>query len=932
MPWAGLAVLASAALLLPASAWGTSLLVVTNTNDSGAGSLRQAIIDANAGGSPSTIDFNIPMSDPGFTGQWFSIAPASPLPQLTVGGTTIDGASQTAFTGDTNTAGPEIFLDGRSQVGDSPGLWIQSSSNVVEGLAVSGFPGFQIQVGSCSNMCVVPEASDGNIVRGDYLGTDPTGTTAIPGGDFGNGVEVNHGATNTVIGGTTADARNVISGNSWYGIEVLLTTGAVIEGNYIGTNAAGTAALGNFTDGIRVGISSSVTIGGTAAGAGNLVSGNGIGHSCGCVTGAGIGVTSVDGLNVEGNLIGTDATGASAIPNVTGGIVFFGNNGAFTNVVIGGTTAASRNVISGNGGNGIGNGISISPGTSGSTGIVVEGNFIGTDAAGSAALGNVGVGIGIDGGTLNTVIGGTDPGAGNVISANRVGIDMTGGSSSQHQPVGTTIQGNMIGTDATGTFALGNTAAGIGTAAAGSMLIGGAASGARNVISGNDVGINLGGAVGVIVEGNDIGTNLAGAPVPNASDGVQLGAGGNEVEANTIADNGGDGVDISSSDPLVDDTISRNSMFSNGNLGIDLNGDGVTLNNCCGHSGPNDYENFPVLTSAVTSGGHVTVVGTLDTASPHTAKVELFADPTPDPGGNWSGYGEGAVFLGSVTPAANGSFTATLPSFAPGALISATATDSAGNTSEFAQDIWLTSPAPPVVSSFSPTHGTVGTSVTIAGSGFAGATAIAFGGIEATDVSVGSDSTITATIAAGTPTGPVSVTAPGGTTASSALFYLPPTVTGFSPSNAAEHATVTVTGTNLIGATQVQLGGVGVPFSVASNGRLTFTVPTGSTGGTVHVVAPGGSATSGGSVTILAPPAISSIAPLSGPVGTTVTITGTNLGGTVGVMLGSVVTVPTSISPTSVTFTIPPGAASGHVRVLTTSGAATSTDAFTVTG
>jgi len=281
---------------------------------------------------------------------------------------------------------------------------------------------------------------------------------------------------------------------------------------------------------------------------------------------------------------------------------------------------------------------------------------------------------------------------------------------------------------------------------------------------------------------------------------------------------------------------------------------------------------------------------------------------------------------------ANGSFTAILPSVAQGALITATATDANGNTSEFSQDFLLTSMAAPVVSSFSPNHGTPGTTVTITGSGFAGATAVAFGGTAASGFTIGSDTSITATVAAGTSTGPVSVTAPGGTTTSSALFYLPPTVGGVSPANAAEHATVTVTGTNLLGTTQVQLGGVGVPFSVASNGRLTFTVPTGSTGGTVHIVAPGGSATSGGSVMILQPPAISSIAPLSGPVGTTVTITGTNLGGTVGVMLGSVVTVPTSVNGTSVTFTIPPGAASGHVRVLTTSGAATSTDAFTVTG
>ena len=176
------------------------------------------------------------------------------------------------------------------------------------------------------------------------------------------------------------------------------------------------------------------------------------------------------------------------------------------------------------------------------------------------------------------------------------------------------------------------------------------------------------------------------------------------------------------------------------------------------------------------------------------------------------------------------------------------------------------------------------------------------------------------------------MTAPGGTTASSALFYLPPSIGGFGPPNAAARATVTVTGTSFAGATQVKLGGANVNFSVTSNTTLTFTVPVGSAGGAIQVIAPGGSATSGGSLVILPPPAISSISPASGPVGTTVTITGTNLGGTVGVMLGSVVTVPTSVSGSSVTFTIPPGAASGHVKVLTTSGSATSTDTFTVTG
>ncbi len=250
-----------------------------------------------------------------------------------------------------------------------------------------------------------------------------------------------------------------------------------------------------------------------------------------------------------------------------------------------------------------------------------------------------------------------------------------------------------------------------------------------------------------------------------------------------------------------------------------------------------------------------------------------------------------------------------------------------------AQDIWLApSVAAPSVTSFTPDHGTNGTSVTIAGSGLTGATAVSFGGTPAASYSVDSDTQITATVGAGSPTGQISVTGPGGTDVANGLFYTPPTVGGFSPAPAAERATVTVTGTSFTGATQVKLGGVSVPFSVISNTRLTFTVPVGSAGGAIQVTAPAGSGTSGSSLTIQPPPAITSFGPGSGPVGTPVTITGTNLGGTVGVQLGSVVTVPTSVGATSVTFTVPPGAVTGTIKVLTTSGAATSAGTFTVTG
>jgi hypothetical protein len=553
----------AAVLFVPASALGSASIVVTNTHDSGPGSFREAILDANASGPGSTIVFNIPETDPGFNaaGGWFRIAPLTQLPELTADGTTIDGGTQTTFTGDTNPAGPEIFLDGRAAVlAESPdpprSLWIESSSTV-EGLTVSGFAGDEIYI----------SGANGAIVRGDYVGTDPTGMSVIaPPIDLrtfeNEGVQIVDGATNTTIGGTSAADRNVISGNTGAGVYLSSPdNGVVIEGNYIGTNATGTAALANGR-GIAAGPDGSwqnepgptnVTIGGTALGAGNLISGNGLGSQMNGSLGIGLG--GVSRFTIQGNLIGTDATGSHAIPNDSDGVQIFDD---VADTVIGGTSAAARNVISGN-----------------------------TEA----------------------------------------GIHVFG-----TMPGGSGILGNYIGTDVTGAQPLGN------------------------------------GFAGIVVDG------ARGIPIG----GVAAGAG------NVIAFNHGDGVTVYSG---TGNAISRNSIFSNGGLGIDLGGDGVTLNDPGDtDAGPNNLQNFPVLTSALVSPGGLVVRGTIDTPSPQTVVLEFFANSVPVPGGDPSGYGEGAVFLGTAAPAPDGSFTAVLPSVAPGTLISATATDAAGNTSEFAQD------------------------------------------------------------------------------------------------------------------------------------------------------------------------------------------------------------------------------------------------------
>jgi FG-GAP-like repeat/IPT/TIG domain len=238
----------------------------------------------------------------------------------------------------------------------------------------------------------------------------------------------------------------------------------------------------------------------------------------------------------------------------------------------------------------------------------------------------------------------------------------------------------------------------------------------------------------------------------------------------------------------------------------------------------------------------------------------------------------------------------------------------------------------PTIGGFHPSSGVSGTSVTIFGSAFTGATAVTFGGTPAASFTVVSDSRITAVVAAGT-TGIVRVTTASGSAQSADVFRLfadAPAVTGFAPSSGGVRSTVTVSGTHLDETTSVTLNGGRVAFAIVSATKLTFTVPVGAAGGLIGVSNPIGG-NSLGTFTVTAGPSITSIAPASGSIGTLVTITGTNLSRTVGVQVGTVLTVPTVVTAGQVTFRVPPGAASGVVRILSPDGPAVSPGAFTVT-
>jgi Calx-beta domain len=231
--------------------------IVTNTNDDGAGSLRQAILDANANAGADIINFNIPGAGV------HSISPVGSLPSIT-DPVTIDGYSQPGTSQNSLAVGDNavllIELNGGKASTDAIGLAISHGTTTVQGLIINGFNGPAINV----------ENFAGNQIQGNFIGTNAAGTVAVPNHD---GMRIN--VASETIGGTSPAARNVISGNTANGI--LLASGAAItvQGNYIGTNAAGTGAVPNGANGIFMDFSNNSTIGGTATGAGNLIAFNG---------------------------------------------------------------------------------------------------------------------------------------------------------------------------------------------------------------------------------------------------------------------------------------------------------------------------------------------------------------------------------------------------------------------------------------------------------------------------------------------------------------------------------------------------------------------------------------------------------------------------------------------------------------------------------
>ena len=351
-----------------------ALTEVTNTSDSGTGSLRQAIINANATMAADTITFNIP--GPGVK----TINLLSELPGIT-SPVTINGASQPGYV-----SAPLIELNGASTGTNAAGLKITAGSSRVRALIINRFNGSGI----------VLTTNGGNLIDGNYIGTNSSGTGTLGNGRFA--VQIDSSNNNT-IGGTTTAARNIISGSGTSGIRFYQAAGNVVRGNYIGTDPTGSVDLGNTLNGVFGNAGSNNTV------AGNLISGNNY-------PGIALFNTGPAGTLVQGNLIGTNAAGTAALANLQGGVIVGGfaiggdcpgcPNTATDNT-LGGTTASLRNIISGNQGNGV------EVINNESRRNLVQGNYIGTNAAGNAAVRNTASGVFITRAPDNT-IGGTPPG------------------------------------------------------------------------------------------------------------------------------------------------------------------------------------------------------------------------------------------------------------------------------------------------------------------------------------------------------------------------------------------------------------------------------------------------------------------------------------------------------------------------------------------
>jgi hypothetical protein len=698
--------------------------VATNKNCT----LRQALTLAASDSGSSEIRFIIPAnpSDPDYgfssvTGTW-TISPTAALPTISANDTTITGKGFFA---------PSIVIDGSRVPGTSAiGLKITSSGNTISKLAIINFK----DTGSTNGVGILISGTSAknNTVVESYLGVAPSGNVARPNSNAG--IKLEAGASDNTIGGD--GEFNLISGN---GTNVLSGTGILlsnavsntIQGNFIGLglNGFSTVVLGNTGDGIRLIDSDNNTIGGagdarnfisangqagvllTGGSSGNTIVGNYIGtNEIGFATGFGndgsgieivngasnntisgddlthsvisgnggygvvISDSSTNGNKILGAYIGVADDGATALPNALGGIHI--RNDAASNVV---GEANKGNVISGNSGYGVTLG---GPGNfPQTTSTTIAANAIGVSFDGVQTVPNSAGGVLIDRGARSSTLGGSNVTLQNIISGNGgPGVVVTGTTALDNL-----IAGNLIGLKRGGDGELRAAAPNAGDG----VLIGGGAKGTRvggigaesNVIASNGGnGVHVSGAFTTTIQSNVIGAVPDGATflgLGNAQNGVLADGSARNVviTGSTIYSNTLNGVLVTGGAQQV--KITSNSISRNRLKGIELDPEtappdpGIASN-------PNHDIDTP-FALALSQSGQLTgrVLVGASAAACNGCTLQIFtSDPIL-----LDGQGKTPITT-SVTLTANGYFTATLGGVPPQVLV--TATDSAGNTSEYA--------------------------------------------------------------------------------------------------------------------------------------------------------------------------------------------------------------------------------------------------------
>ncbi|NLE75634.1 MAG: hypothetical protein GX605_02630 [Chloroflexi bacterium] len=620
--------------------------MVTSPADSGVGSLRAALQAAQSG---DRIVFDLAAFPPGSPA---SIVVRSALPALGAGSVILDAS------------GAGVRLDGSQASAGTSGLALTSAGNTVRGLEISGFPGLGLRVSGANNLveanrllgngqggvAIEGAGASGNVLLGNAIGVTAAGEAR---GNGGPGVLLRGGAHHNLVGQSRSEA-NIVGANSGEGLrlEGSGTTANLVQGNFVGTDRAGHAGLGNGGCGIALTSGSAENrVGGAGWGQGNIVSGN-LGHGL-CLSGS-----AVQANQVVGNQVGTTLSGLTPLPNGGAGVRL--NNGASANTV-------QDNLIAGNTGHGV---WIEGPGTQANT---LLGNRIGSNAIGAAPLPNGGAGVAVAGGAAFNIVGRVSEAERNLVSGNNgPGIWLLGVGTTQN-----VVAGNLVGTDFSGFGPLPNSQEGLrlSDGAADNLLL-------FNLVSGNyGSGLLLsgGGTGGNLIAGNTVGSDLVGlAPLANQGHGIHLvgGASGNRIGgeaaqlqalsahlddeglasqgsmANLVGHNGGDGVRIEGAG-ATGNRLQRNRITANNGLGIRLL-DG-------GNGGLASPANLQVTAWAVRGNACADCL------------VELFADAAD----------EGAVFLGQAQADGSGVFVWSGPRRGP--WLTATATDGTGNTSAFSQ-------------------------------------------------------------------------------------------------------------------------------------------------------------------------------------------------------------------------------------------------------